>query len=326
MFSTKILLYTGKGGVGKSTISAATALRCGDRGLKTLVISTDPAHSLSDAFDKSLGDDPVQITENLDGMEINVQRELRRNWGAIQSYMTSFFSFEGMKGVASEEFSILPGMEEMFSLLRLRYLVESGEYDVVVVDCAPTAGTLQLLTFPDIARWYMEHLFGIERKVMKVVRPVAKHMTSVPLPDEEVFDSIERLFTDIDVLVYLLSNPEITTVRLVLNPEKMVLKETQRAYTYLLLYGLNVDEVVVNRVIPEEATCGYLEDWFETQKEYIQLIEQSFSPMSIRQLRLFKNEVVGLEMLRRVGEGLYGDDDPTDIKLTQSPLNITGDE
>ncbi|RLF91974.1 ArsA family ATPase, partial [Thermococci archaeon] len=200
----RIILYTGKGGVGKSTVSAATALKCSELGYHTLVMSTDSAHSLSDAFEFELGDEPTPVSDNLDALEVNVQSEIKKNWGVVQTYFKTFLSSQGLDNVVAEELSIFPGMEELFNLLRLIRLSE--KYDVVIVDCAPTAGTLQLLSFPEVMRWYMEHLFSVGKKVAKVIRPVANRVSSVPFPEDNVFDSIEKIYSGIDRLSQILTD------------------------------------------------------------------------------------------------------------------------
>jgi|Deesub1362A_J573_1020465.scaffolds.fasta_scaffold00052_56 arsenite-transporting ATPase len=318
----RIILYTGKGGVGKSTVSAATALKCSELGYHTLVMSTDSAHSLSDAFEFELADEPTPVLDNLDGLEVNVQSEIKKNWGVVQTYFKTLFSSQGLDNVVAEELSIFPGMEELFSLLRLIRLSE--KYDVVIVDCAPTAGTLQLLSFPEVMRWYMEHLFSVERKLAKAIRPVANRLLSVPFPEDNVFDSIEKIYNGIDRLSQILTDPRTTTVRLVVNPEKMVLKESHRAYTYLMLYGLHVDEIILNKIIPHEVQDAYFSEWLSSQSKYIELAEMSFSPLPIRKLKLLRREVSGIGSLKEVARGLYGtgDEDPTHVRITHSPMSL----
>ncbi|HID26753.1 MAG TPA: ArsA family ATPase, partial [Methanosarcinales archaeon] len=250
----RVILFTGKGGVGKTSVSASTALMCSKLGYRTMVMSTDAAHSLSDSFDMNLTDKPTKITENLFGLEINPQHEIKENWGIIQEYITLFLSSRGINDVVAEELSVFPGMEELFSLIKIKRYNNSKEFDVVIVDCAPTGATLRLLSFPDIIKWYMKHLFNIERKTMKVIRPMANRILKVPLPTDEVYESIEDIYKNVEAFSNILSDTTKTTVRLVMNPEKMVIKETHRAFTYLCLYGISVDSIIVNKVLPEDIT------------------------------------------------------------------------
>ncbi len=321
----RVLLFTGKGGVGKTSVSAATALMSSRLGHRTMVLSTDSAHSLSDSFDIELGDEPQKIDHNLWGHEINVQHEIREGWGTIQDYLTLFMRSQGLDGVVAEELSVFPGMEELFSLIKIKQLQEKGEFDVVIVDCAPTGATLRLLSFPDITRWYMKHLFGIERRAMKTLRPVAKRILSMPLPSEEVFDSTETFYRNIDEFSRILTDNTQTSVRLVMNPEKMVIKETHRAFTYLCLFGVSVDAVIVNKLLPDEINDPYLRRWKEIQSMHMKTIEESFSPIPITTAKLFDRELIGMEMLELLAEELY-QDDPTKIFYDRIPITIAREE
>ncbi len=248
----RILLYTGKGGVGKTTVASATAMCCADLGHRTLVTSTDAAHSLSDSFDLSIGSEPTILAENLWGQETDLSRAVNEHWGTIQQWLASLLSWRGLKDVVAEDMAFLPGMEELASLLYISNYAKSGNYDTLVVDSAPTGETLRLLSFPEILNWWMRRLFPIERTVARAIRPVLKPITGVPIPDEDVLDSIEQLFPQLDEIRTILSNPEVTSMRLVVNPEKMVIKESQRTYTYLNLYGYSTDLVVCNRLLPAQ--------------------------------------------------------------------------
>ncbi|NOX62119.1 MAG: ArsA family ATPase [Chloroflexi bacterium] len=318
----RIILYTGKGGVGKTTVSAATALRCAELGYRTIVVSTDPAHSLGDSFDQRIGPEPVRIADKLWGQEIDLLHQMERYWGRVQQYLMALFAWRGMDNLVAEETSVLPGMEELASLLQIATLAESGDYDVVVVDMAPTGATLQLLAFPEMAAWYIEKIFPVERKAMKVARPLMKAVTDMPLPEEQLFDAVEELVRDLQRLERLVTNPDISTVRLVLNPEKMVIKEARRAFTYLNLYSLSTDAIISNRHIPDVVSDPYFEKWKASQHKYSEIIEQSFSPLPIFQIPLFEREVVGAEMLRRVGEATYHGQDPTTIFYKGKPQQI----
>jgi len=319
----RVILFTGKGGVGKTSVSASTALMCSKLGYRTMVMSTDAAHSLSDSFDMNLTDKPTKITENLFGLEINPQHEIKENWGIIQEYITLFLSSRGINDVVAEELSVFPGMEELFSLIKIKRYNNSKEFDVVIVDCAPTGATLRLLSFPDIIKWYMKHLFNIERKTMKVIRPMANRILKVPLPTDEVYESIEDIYKNVEAFSNILSDTTKTTVRLVMNPEKMVIKETHRAFTYLCLYGISVDSIIVNKVLPEDITDSYFDRWKELQTEHLQTIKESFSPVPIKNIKLFNKELVGLQLLEQMGKDLYGNEDPTKIYYSGTPIRIT---
>ncbi|MFQ6061565.1 MAG: ArsA family ATPase [Methanosarcinales archaeon] len=319
----RVILFTGKGGVGKTSVSASTALMCSKLGYKTMVMSTDAAHSLSDSFDIDLTDKPTKITENLFALEINPQHEIKENWGVIQEYITLFLSSRGINDVVAEELSVFPGMEELFSLIKIKRYNNSKEFDVVIVDCAPTGATLRLLSFPDIIKWYMKHLFNIERKTMKAIRPLANRVLKVPLPTDEVYGSIEDIYKNVEGFSNILRDNTKTTVRLVMNPEKMVIKETHRAFTYLCLYDISVDSIIVNKVLPEDITDSYFDRWKELQTEHLQTIKESFSSVPIKSIKLFNKELVGLQLLEKMGKDLYGNEDPTKIYYSGTPIKIT---
>ncbi|HQY91207.1 TRC40/GET3/ArsA family transport-energizing ATPase, partial [Caldilinea sp.] len=239
----RILLYTGKGGVGKTSISAASAVRCAELGYRTAVLSTDPAHSLGDSFDRRIGSHMIELAPNLWGQEIDLLSQMDQYWGTVQGYLNALFMWQGMDSLVAEETAVLPGMEELSSLMQITSLAESGRFDVIIIDAAPTGSTLQLLSFPDIARWYIEKIFPFQRKTIQLARPMMKRMTDMPLPGDDIFDSIEELVSFLERMSRLLSDGEQSSMRVVLNPEKMVVKEAQRAYTYLNLYGYSVDAV-----------------------------------------------------------------------------------
>jgi arsenite-transporting ATPase len=309
----RIILYTGKGGVGKTSVAAATALRAAAAGHRTLVMSTDAAHSLGDSFDMPLGGEPVPIVENLWGQELDVFREIDRHWGILQDWLKVLMAWRGLDEVVAEEMAVLPGMEELAGLLHLINYCKQAEYEVIVVDCAPTGETLRLLSFPEVARWWMNRIFPIERVAARIARPVLRRVTDLPLPDDEVFSAVKELFAKLEEMRDILTDPATSSVRLVLNPEKMVIKEAQRTFTYLNLYGYATDLVVCNRVIPKAVSDSYFETWKETQERYYQQVEEAFSPLPILRAPLMEQEVVGLAMLERFGETIYGALDPTAV-------------
>jgi arsenite-transporting ATPase len=306
-------MFTGKGGVGKTSVSAATALRSADLGYRTIVLSTDPAHSLADSFELGIGNEPTLLAPNLWGQEIDLLHQMEQHWGRVQEYMSAIFMWRGMSDLVAEETSVLPGMEELASLMQITALAESGDYDVIVVDCAPTGATLQLLAFPELARWYLDKIIPFQKAAIKVAGPMLKRMVEVPLPDEDLFQSIEDLVLQLHRVSKLLGDPAISSMRLVLNPEKMVVKEAQRALTYLSLYGYATDMVVCNRMILTTVSDGYFANWKDIQAKYRQFVEESFSPLPILDVPWFDDEVVGVEMLRRMGAALYDAQDPTTI-------------
>ena len=310
---TRIILFTGKGGVGKTSIAAATALRCAESGLRTVVVSTDAAHSLADSLDHPLGPEPTEIAPNLWGQEIDLLYQMEKYWGTVRAYLSSLLSWRGMDDLIAEEVSVLPGMEELASLLQIVKLHDDGNHDVIIIDAAPTGETLKLLSFPEMARWYLEKMFPIEKKAFQMSRPLLRSLTDLPIPEDALFDIIEGLIRDLDRMRGLLSDPEKSTVRLVLNPEKMVIKEAQRTYTYLSLYGYPVDAVISNRVIPAAVHDAYFENWKAIQEKYSHAVEEAFSPLPILTVPLMDSEVVGLERLRQMGQLVYGEQDPAAI-------------
>jgi arsenite/tail-anchored protein-transporting ATPase len=309
----RIILYTGKGGVGKTSVSAATAIRCADLGYRTVVVSTDAAHSLADSFDLPLGPEPTQIEPNLWGQEIDVLHQMDKYWGSIQQYMSSVLSWKGVDDLIAEEMSVFPGMEELASLLQIVHLHDDCDYEVIIIDCAPSGATLQLLSMPHVATWYMERMFQVGKKTARLSGPLLQAVTGLPIPGDEVFDSMENLHTQLFRMEALLSDPQKSSVRLVLNPEKMVIKEAQRTFTYLNLYGYVIDAVISNRLIPSRVQDSYFDSWRESQGKYGRIVEEAFSPLPILQVPLFEQEVVGNGMLRRMAQAIYGDVDPTRV-------------
>ena len=308
----RIILYTGKGGVGKTSIAAATALRCAERGYRTLVISTDAAHSLADSLDVPLGPEPTAVAPGLWGQEVDAYHEISEHWGTIQGYLLGILAWRGLDEVVAEEMAIFPGMEELSSLLLITRYARSKQFDVVIIDCAPTGETLRLLSFPDVARWWLKNIFPVQRKAYHLIRPMVRPFTDMPLPADDVFESIERVFSQLDEMHTILSNPSQSTVRLVVNPEKMVVKESQRTFTYLNLYGYTVDAVMCNRVFPDAIQDQYFNAWKGIQERNWHLIEECFAPLPIFRAPLFGEEIVGQHMLRELASAVFGDRDPAE--------------
>lgn len=314
----RVIVHTGKGGVGKTSISAATALRCAELGLKTIVVSTDTAHSLGDALDQTVGPEPVEIAPNLWAQELDTRYSMRKYWGKIQEYLGAFFNREGIAKVNASEVTIIPGLEEGAQLLWISEYFQAGEYDVLIVDAAPTAETIRLLSLPDVTRWWVERLMRIARGLDSVIRPVQRLLTRTKKNDsgieiaENAWDQVQLLFDTLDGVRELLTNPEHSSIRLVVNPERMVIRETQRTYTYLNLYDYATDAILVNRVFPDEISDPFFDIWKERQASNIEFIGEAFGSLPVLQAPLFGEEMGGLEMLRRLAHALYGDRNPAE--------------
>jgi arsenite-transporting ATPase len=318
----RVILFTGKGGVGKTTVAAATAVRAARSGKRTLVMSTDPAHSLGDSFEMEIGSWPTLISENLWAQQIDAQERLEENWREIQDYFIQLMNWAGTETIQAEELTVIPGLDEIFSLIDVRTYVESGDYDMLVVDCAPTAETLRLLSLPEIMNWYIERVFPVERRVVKTIRPIVSRMTSLPIAGDQVFAAIERLHRNLDTVKQILTDENVSSVRLVVNPEKMVIAEARRTYTYLGLFGYRVDAVIVNRIIPDEVVDPYFGKWKDVQAEHLATVHESFEPVPILTARLFDREMIGLPLLVEMGEEVYGDLEATDILYRDDPINV----
>jgi arsenite-transporting ATPase len=317
-----VLLFTGKGGVGKTSVAAATALRCADAGLRTLVLSTDSAHSLSDALDSDLDGRPRPVVDQLWGQQLDATERFEEAWGEIQDYLRQLFGWAGVQTVEAEELSVLPGLEEVFALSDIRRHADEGDWDVVVVDCAPTAETIRLLSLPDVLAWYMDRIFPVERRVVQTVRPLLRHLTSMPVASDEVFHSVQRLYEGLDGVRALLTDGDRTTVRLVVNPEKIVIAETRRTATYLALFGYHTDAVIANRVLPDAVTDPWFKAWKELHSEQLATIEAGFAPLPVLRAELAADELVGLDRLRDFAQALYGGADPTAVMHRGEPLEI----
>lgn len=321
----RILLFTGKGGVGKSTTAAATSVLAASRGLKTLVLSTDAAHSLADAFGTPVGAEPTEVGEQLFVQQVDAQRLFERSWADIQRYLLSVLDVAGVDPVAAEELTVIPGAEEVLALLELRVQVISGKWDVIVVDCAPTAETLRLLALPEALGWYMDRVFPFGRKAVKAFRPVLTKAVGVPMPEDTVFDAVERLHTELDEVRQLLTGPE-ASVRLVMTPETVVLAEARRSFTTLSLFGYRVDGVVANRVFPVPEQSGgdeWRAGWVEAQGRVLADVEQSFAGLAQWRSVYRSTEPVGLEALREFAEDVYADGDPLAPVEGDGPLKVT---
>ncbi len=318
----RVILFTGKGGVGKTSVAAATAVRCAQAGYRTVVMSTDPAHSLGDSFDVELGTSMTPISENLWAHEISALHEMQRHWARLHEYAVEVFATQGLDEVIAEEVANPPGMDEIASLMWIKHYTQRGEHDVLIVDCAPTGETLQLLTFPDAARWWLDKVYPWERRAMKLARPVLQPLMDIPLPSDEIFASLKDLLLDLDGMRKVLTDPDITTVRIVLNLEKMVVKEAKRAFSYLSLFGYMTDAVVVNRLLPGVLHDELFKKWQLIHKRYQAEVEQSFAGIPIFNVPLFDSEVVGERMLQRMAKAIYGDKDPSERFVTASPQRI----
>lgn len=317
----RLLLFTGKGGVGKSTVAAGTAALAAARGLRTLVVSTDTAHSLGDAFAAGVGSGPTEVAPSLFVQQVDAQRQFERSWTEIQGYLRDVLDAAGVDPLAAEELTVLPGAEEVLALLELRTQARSGEWDVIVVDCAPTAETLRLLALPEALNWYMRRLFPVERRMVKALRPVLAKAAGVPMPQEAVFDAVERLYAELAEVQELLSGEQ-SSVRIVLTPERMVLAEARRAWTTLSLYGYPVDGVVVNRVFPSEGADSWRAGWVEAQAEVLADVHDSFASLTVWTSAYRSREPLGLEQLREVAAALYGDSDPFAPAAGSGPFRV----
>ena len=318
----RVLLFTGKGGVGKTTVAAATAVKAAQAGVRTLVMSTDPAHSLADSFDEPIGNDATPLAPNLWAEQIDAQSRLEANWREIQEYMIQLMNWAGVETIQAEELSVIPGLDEIFSLIDVKTHVDEGRWDLLVVDCAPTAETLRLLSLPEIMSWYIERIFPIQRRVVKGVRPVVAKMTTLPIAGDRFFGAVERLHHNLDAVRHILTDERSSSVRLVVNPEKMVIAEARRTYTYLGLFGYRVDAVVVNRIIPEDVTDPYFGKWKDIQAEHLRTVRESFEPVPILTARLFDREMVGLDLLDDMGSEVYGDRNVTDVLYRDDPIRV----
>ncbi|MCB2227211.1 MAG: TRC40/GET3/ArsA family transport-energizing ATPase [Desulfarculaceae bacterium] len=320
----RLILFAGKGGSGKTSMSAATAALAAERGQRTLVISLDPAHSLSDAFDLEGGlldltGEPVEVAPRLAIQEINVNVAIKQYWDQVHSYLSALFNSTGLNEVVAEEIAVLPGMEEISAMLYINQYVRDNAYDLMILDCAPTAESMRFVSVPSALEWYMKKVFKLERSILKVARPIAARLTDVPLPGDDYFANLEALFKKLEGVDRLLTDRESTTVRLVCNPEKMVLKESQRAYTYFSLYGLAVEAIIMNRVWAPGGQ-GLGRELAEMQAPYLEQAKEYFAPLPILPVEQKRHEVLGAERLLELGRELYGEADPAAHLYDRQPL------
>ncbi|MBF2034040.1 MAG: TRC40/GET3/ArsA family transport-energizing ATPase [Leptolyngbyaceae cyanobacterium T60_A2020_046] len=327
----RVILMTGKGGVGKTSVAAATGLRCAELGYKTLVLSTDPAHSLADSFDRELGHDPRQVRPNLYGAELDALMELEGNWGAVKRYITDVLQARGLEGVEAEELAILPGMDEIFSLVRMKRHYDEGEFDVLIIDSAPTGTALRLLSLPEVAGWYMRRFYkpfqAVSAALRPLVEPLFRPVAGFSLPTKEVMDAPYEFYEQLVALEQVLTDATKTSVRLVTNPEKMVIKESLRAHAYLSLYNVGTDLVIANRIIPDSVQDPFFQRWKDQQQQYRHEIHENFRPLPVKEIPLYSEEMCGLAALERLKETLYANEDPTQVYYKETTLRVVqGDD
>jgi arsenite-transporting ATPase len=327
----RILLFTGKGGVGKTTVAAATALRAARSGMRTLVCSTDPAHSLGDAFDVPLGDAPTPIRGVVGGallaQQLDARARLEESWGEVREYVTALLDWAGADAVEAEELAVIPGLDEVFALADIRAHAEGGEYDLLVVDCAPTAETVRLLSLPDVLGWYMQRVFPAQRHATRAVRPLLSRLVSAPIAGDHVFGAVRRFYDRLDGVRDLLTDGALTSARLVVNAERLVVAEARRTFTYLSLFGYHVDAVIANRLLPEAVADPWFASWKSTQREHLDAIRDAFAPVPVLRAEMADHELIGVDHLSEFAAEVYGSVDPaTRLSLVEPfRVNAVGD-
>jgi arsenite-transporting ATPase len=322
-------MFTGKGGVGKTSLAAATGVRLAELGHQTLIMSIDPAHSLADCFDLenelfgAQTSDPLPINDRLSILELNIQKEIKRHWQEISSYVSSVLRTTGISGVEAEELAILPGMEELSAMMYINQYRREQRYEVIVLDAAPTAESLRFISMPTTLDWYMKHIFPFQRNLLKAVRPIANRVAPFELPTDSYFVNIRDLFQKLEGIGEVMEDPQTTSVRLVTNPEKMVMRETQRAFVYFSLHGLTVDSIIVNRILPVEVMDAWFKDWHMSQEHVLREIEEYFAPVPVKRVPLFAHEVLGKQRLYDLAGLLYPDrEDPAAVTRTEKPYTF----
>ena len=318
----RVLLFTGKGGVGKTTIAAASGIEAARRGHRTLIMSSDPAHSLADALDTELEPEPVEVAENLWAQEIDLYYSIKKYWGTLRNYILQVFEWQDVDEILAEEFAALPGMEEAAAFLWVEQFYEAGDYDLLIIDSAPTGETLNLLSLPQVGRWWMERIFPVQRKMAKRLGPMIEAVSDVPIPEDETYENVEDLFSKLLKTHELISDPEVSSIRLVLNPERMVIQEARRAYTYLQLYDYPVDSVIVNRILPDREAGPFFEEYVERQQNYLEEIEEAFQNLPIFRVPHLGKEAFGQNVLQEIGARLYEDTDPTEVFASERSYRL----
>ena len=322
----RLIITTGKGGVGKTSVSAATARRTAAMGYRTLVMSTDAAHSLADSMELKLDGSITNISPNLDALEIDIINEMRTKWREIQDYISLFMESQGMESLSAEEMAIFPGMELISALMYVLDFEKNDVYDVVIMDTAPTAETLRLLSFPDISEWYIDKLYSLLKKVIAIARQTVGRIIDLPIPSKEVMNSLEDIMNRMSAVKVILEDPKKTTVRLVINPERMVISETMRAYSYLCLYNKTVECLIVNRIYPKGMETEYFEKKLVEQEKYLETIHQAFDPLKMMYAYQQPTEMIGGDKLDMLADMIYGDSDPTEVYTTESPMKFTTED
>jgi arsenite-transporting ATPase len=328
----RIILFAGKGGVGKTSVAAATGIRAAEMGYRTLILSLDVAHSLVDIFDLERGlldqnkGKPIEVNKSLWIQELDIQEEIQKNWGDVYKYLSVLLRRTGLDEILAEELAILPGMEEISLLLYINVYVRKKMFDVVILDCAPTGESLRFISIPTTLEWYMKKVFKVERTVARYVRPLAQRVSDVPIPGDDYFGAIEDLFEKLRGVDQILADPKITSVRLVTNPEKIVLKETQRAFMYFCLYRMTIDGIIMNRILPDRVRDSYFQEWRESQRHYLEKAKEYFSPVPIFPVHLFKDEILGYSRLKVLASEIYGEKNPTDIFFRGEPYNLVKED
>ncbi|MCQ2070652.1 MAG: ArsA family ATPase [archaeon] len=318
----RLIIYNGKGGVGKTSVSAATALRMAKLGHRTIIMSVDTAHSLGDSLGYDLGPDIVNVAPNLDAFELDIVHEMKTKWASIKEYLEAFMMSQGIGGLSADEMAIFPGMEMVAALLYVLTFKNNGTYDVVVMDTAPTGETLRLMSFPDVSNWYMDKAFHLINKFMGIARLTIGRVVDFPLPDKEVMNTILDLKDQMSEVKTILEDPHNTTIRLVLNPERMAINETRRSYAYMCLYNKNVEALIINKVIPEDADGEFMKVKLQEQGTYMQMIAESFDQLKVMKAYMLNTEIRGIDRLDHLADMIFGDSDPIETYSSESPMSF----